>query len=61
MHEFQTLKDLVNNILFVDIFKDISSDDCMQVRIHEIKDNINISIVFGSDYILQSNDILMTS
>lgn len=32
----------------------------MQISVHEIKDQVNVSIILSSDNVLQSNDILMT-
>ena len=61
VHEFQTLQVLVDDILLVDVFKNIGSDNSMQVRIHEVKDKVYIAVVLSSDHILQSDYILMAS
>jgi len=52
MHVFQTFEALVNNVLFMNIFKDIGTDNSVQVRIHEIEDKVDISIIFGTNRIL---------
>lgn len=52
MHVLQTFQALVHDVLLVDILKDVSSDNCMQVSIHEIKDQIDVSIILSSDNIL---------
>ena len=52
MHVFQTLEALINDVLFMNIFKDIGTNDCVQVRIHEIEDKVDISIIFGTNRIL---------
>lgn len=59
MHVFQTLKNLVNDVLLVDVFEDISSDDGMQVSVHEIEDEVNVAVIFRANYILESDDIFM--
>ena len=61
MHVLQALEYLIDDILLVDVFKDVSSDDCMQVRVHEVKDQVDVPVVFSSDHILQSDDVLMPS
>lgn len=38
---------LVEDVFFVDIFHDIGSDDCVQIGFHEIKNEVDIFIVFG--------------
>ena len=60
MHVFDAFKSLIDNILLMDIFKYISSNDSMQICIHEIENQINITIVFSSYDILKSNNIFMT-
>ena len=44
----------------MDIFQYIRSNNGMQICIHKIKYKINISIILGSDNILQSNDVFMS-
>jgi len=47
---FKTLKIkqnlLIHNIFFVHVFHDISPDDCMQICLHKIKNEVNIFIIF---------------
>ena len=38
MHVLKTLKDLVDNVLFMNVLEDIGADDSVQVCIHEIED-----------------------
>ena len=59
MHELQALQVLVDDVLLVDVLEDVSSDDGMQVSIHEVKDQVNITIVFGSNHILKSDYVLV--
>ena len=37
VHEFQTLQVLVDDVLLVDVFQNVGSDNSMQVSIHEVK------------------------
>ena len=60
MHVFQTFETLVDNVLFVNVFQNVSSYNSMQVRIHKIKHKVNVPIIFCSYSILQPNYILVT-
>jgi len=44
----------------MNILQNIGSNNGMQIRIHEIEDEIDIPVVFCSYHILQSNDVLVT-
>ena len=61
MHELKTFQVLVDDVLLVDVFEDVGSNDSMQVSVHEVEDEIYIAIVFSSDHILQSDYILVAS
>ena len=37
MDVFQSFQQLVNNILFMDLFQNVGSDDSMQISVHEIE------------------------
>ena len=43
----------------MDVLQNVGADDCMQICIHEIEDQINVSVVLRTDNILQADDILM--
>lgn len=60
MHIFHTLQALINNILLVDVFKNVGSNDCMQICIHEVEYEVDVSIVLGTNNILQTDDVFMT-
>ena len=60
VHVFETFEALVNDILLMNILQNIGSNNGMQIRIHEIEDEIDIPVVFCSYHILQSNDVLVT-
>jgi len=61
MHVLQTLQDLVNNVLLVDVFENVGSDDCMQICVHKIKDKIDIAVILSPNHILESNYVLVPS
>ena len=44
----------------MDIFEDVRSYYCMKICVHKIKNQIYVSIVFGPNYILKSNNVFMT-
>ena len=48
----QALKILVDDILFVNIFQDVGPNHCVQVRVHEIKHQVNVTVIFSPNYIL---------
>ena len=61
MQILQAFETLVDNILFMDVFQDIGTNDSMQVCVHEIEHQINVTIIFSPDNILQSDNVFMTS
>ena len=48
---------LIENVFFMNIFKDFSSNDSMQISLHEIKNKIDVFVILCSDEILQTNDV----
>ena len=60
VHVLKTLKALIDNILLVNILQNVCSNYGMQVSIHEVKDQVYISIILCPDNILESDDIFMT-
>ena len=61
MHVLQTLQDLVNNVLLVDVFENVGSDNRMQICVHKIKDKIDIAVILSPNHILESNYVLVPS
>ena len=43
----------------MNVLEDVGSNDSMKISIHEIEDEVYISIVFGSYNILQANNVLV--
>jgi hypothetical protein len=52
VHVLEALEDLVHDVLLVNVFEDIGSNDGVQVGVHEVKYQVNIAVVFGTDHIL---------
>jgi len=60
MHVFQALEYLVDDILLVDIFENVGTDHCVQVSVHEVENKIDVAIVLSSDYVLKTDNVLVT-
>ena len=60
VHVLETLQALVNDVLLVDIFQDVRSNDGMQVSVHKVEDKIDVAIIFGTNRVLQANNVLVT-
>ena len=60
MHVFQTLEDLVYDVLLMYIFKNVGSDHSMEISVHEVEHQVNVSVIFSSDNILKADNIFMT-
>jgi len=61
VHVLQTFQDLVDDVLLVDIFEDVGTDDSVKISVHEVEDEVNVTIVFSADYVLKANNVLVTS
>ena len=59
VHVLQALENLVDDVLLMDLFQDVGTDDSMEVGIHEVENEIDISVVFRPDDVLQSDDVLV--
>ena len=59
VHELEALQVLVDDVLLVDVFKDVGPDDSVQVSIHEVENEVDVAIVLSSDHVLQSDYILV--
>ena len=60
MHVLQALENLVDDILLMDVFEDVSSNDGVKIGVHKVEDEVNVAIVFSSDNILKSDNVLVT-
>ena len=61
VHVLQAFQDLVDDVLLVDIFEDVGTDDSVKISVHEVEDEVNVTIVFSADYVLKANNVLVTS
>ena len=52
MHVLETLQTLVDNVLLVDVFQNVGSDDSVQVSVHEIEHQVDVAVVFSTDDVL---------
>lgn len=52
MHVLEALETLIDNILLVNIFKDVGPDYSVQVRVHEVKNEVYVPVIFCPDDIL---------
>ena len=43
----------------MDVFKDVGSNDGVEVGVHEVKHQINVAIVFSSNNVLKSDDVFV--
>lgn len=59
VHVLQTLETLVYDVLLVYVLKDVCSNDRMEIRVHEVENEVDVPIVLGSDCVLKANDVLM--
>lgn len=59
MHELQAFQHLVDDILFVNVLEDICPDHRMQISIHEIKDQVDISVILCPDHVLKADYVFM--
>ena len=44
----------------MDVLKDVGADHCVKVGIHEIKHQVDVTVVFSTDYILKSDNVFMS-
>ena len=55
----ETFQDLVDDVLFVDLFENVSSDDSVKVDFHCIEYQIYVSVILRSNYVEQTDNVLM--
>lgn len=48
---------LVEDILLVDVFHDVGPDDCMEVGLHEVEDQVDVLVVLGLEDVQQGHDV----
>jgi hypothetical protein len=51
VHVFQTFEDLVYDVLLVNVFQDVSSDNSVKIGLHVVEYEVDVFVVFGSKYV----------
>lgn len=59
VHVSNCLEELIHDVLFVDVRKDTSSNDGMQIGFHILEDKIDILVAFGLQHIKKLDDVIM--
>jgi hypothetical protein len=59
VHVLQTLEDLIHDVLLMNVFEDVGSDDGVEICVHEIEHQVDVAVIFGADDVLQANDVLV--
>lgn len=52
---------LVDDVLLVNILQQVGTDHCVQIRLHKVKHQVEVLIVFGTDYGEECDDVGMAS
>ena len=59
MDVLECFEELVDNVSFVDFFKDAATDDNMQIRFHVVEYEVEVLVVFCFDDILEPDDVVV--
>lgn len=59
VHVLQALQYLVDDVLLVNVFQDVSANYSMQVSVHEVEYQVDVAVVLGADHVLQADDVLV--
>jgi len=59
MHILEALEALIDDVLLVDVLQDVGPDHRVEVGVHEIEDQVDVSIVFGPDYVLKPYNVFV--
>ena len=60
VHVLERFEQLIDNVLLVDILKDIAADRRVQVGLHELEDDIDIAVVLRLQHVGHDNNVLVT-
>lgn len=55
----ERLEALIHDVLLVDLLKYVCPDDCMEVCLHVLKNKIDITVVIGTQNVVQLHYVLM--
>ena len=59
MHVLEALEHLVDNVLLVDVLEDVRTDDGVQIRVHKVKHQVDVAVVFRAHHVLEPDNILV--
>ena len=60
MHKFDCFEYLINDVLLVDFLQNPCADYNMQIGFHEVKDKVDVFIVFSSVDVEESDDVFVS-
>jgi hypothetical protein len=61
VHVFQTLKHLIDNVLLVNIFENVGPNDSVQISVHKVENEVDVTVIFGANHVLKSDYIFVSS
>jgi len=61
VHVLETFQSLIDDVLLVNVLKNVCSDNCVQVSLHVVEYKVDVSIVLCSDHIEESDDVLVSA
>ena len=53
MHVLQGLEELIHDVLFVYLLKDVGSNHSMQISLHVLKYKVDVPVIFCFQYVQQ--------
>lgn len=56
---FKSFQHLINDVLLVYFFQDVCADDCVQVGLHLVEHAVDVLVIFSTDHIQETDDILV--
>ena len=59
MHVLQALQVLVDNVLLVNVFENVGADHGMQVCIHEVEHEVDITVILCANNILEADNVFV--
>ena len=59
MHVLERLERLPGDVLLVDVLQDVGADGGVQVRLHDLEDEVDVAVVVGLEAVDQRDDVLV--
>jgi hypothetical protein len=60
VHVLDALHDLVYYVAFMNILQNVGLDHRVQIGLHVVENQVDVSVVLGSDHILKPNNVVMS-